>query len=193
MDAATLDGHWAVDARSVLLVTQALAKPYRPGHGDVGDRGRVIWIPSGRHLGPMRGEIAYGAAKSVLAGMTATVAAELTELGIVLNTVNPGPVDTGYLERHTTGLDPALVDAVHDAFLVATPAHPTIRRGSSNGWSPTTAAGWWDRSPRASIDSEGGFRRSRFRPTTGPVRGRRAAARRAPPCRPTPPATHRAA
>ena len=35
-------------------------------------------------------------------GVTATVAAELLELGIVLNTVNPGPVDTGYLTPDAT-------------------------------------------------------------------------------------------
>lgn len=158
IDAATLDGHWAVDARSVLLLTQAFAKQYRPGHGEVGDRGRVIWMTSGQHLGPMRGEIAYGSAKSVLAGMTATVAAELIELGIVLNTVNPGPVDTGYLDPHSTGLDPAFVDAVHDAF-------PRGRAGTPDDparlieWLVSDDGRWV---VGQIIDSEGGFRRSRF-------------------------------
>ncbi|WP_282955665.1 SDR family oxidoreductase [Microbacterium azadirachtae] len=50
----------------------------------------------------MRGEVAYATSKAALAGVTATVAAELLELGIILNTVNPGPVNTGYMDPETT-------------------------------------------------------------------------------------------
>lgn len=50
----------------------------------------------------MRGEVAYAASKAALAGVTATVAAELLDLGIVLNTINPGPVNTGYLDPEST-------------------------------------------------------------------------------------------
>ncbi|MGI5218709.1 SDR family oxidoreductase [Nocardia sp. CA-290969] len=158
IDAATLDGHWAVDARSVLLLTQAFAKQYRPERDEITDRGRVIWLTSGQHLGPMRGEIAYGAAKSVLAGMTATVAAELIERGIVLNTVNPGPVDTGFLDPRSTDLDQDFVDAVHAAF-------PRGRAGTPDDparlieWLVSDDGRWV---VGQVIDSEGGFRRSRF-------------------------------
>ncbi|WP_280253626.1 SDR family oxidoreductase [Nocardia abscessus] len=116
VDAAMLDGHWAVDARSVLLLTQAFARQYRPDRGAVTDRGRVIWMTSGQHLGPMRTEVAYASAKSVLAGMTATIAAELIERGIVLNTVNPGPVDTGYLSADTADRDLSVLEEVSAAF-----------------------------------------------------------------------------
>ncbi|MFI5719182.1 SDR family oxidoreductase [Nocardia sp. NPDC051750] len=158
IDAATLDGHWAVDARSVLLLTQAFAKQYRPDRGEVTDRGRVIWMTSGQHLGPMRTEIAYGSAKSVLAGMTATVAAELIERGIVLNTVNPGPVDTGFLDPAATDLEPDFIDAVHAAF-------PRGRAGTPDDparlieWLVSDDGRWV---VGQVIDSEGGFRRSRF-------------------------------
>ncbi|WP_280401782.1 SDR family oxidoreductase [Nocardia carnea] len=158
IDATTLDGHWAVDARSVLLLTQAFARQYRPERGGVTDHGRVIWLTSGQHLGPMRGEIAYGSAKSVLAGMTATVADELIEHGIVLNTVNPGPVDTGFLDPRHTDLDPAFLDAVHAAF-------PRGRAGTPDDparlieWLVSDDGRWV---VGQVIDSEGGFRRSRF-------------------------------
>lgn len=79
--------------------------------------GRVIWMTSGQHLGPMRGEVAYATSKAALAGVTATVAAELLELGVVLNTVNPGPVNTGYLDPETT--DRPLEDL--QAMIAATP------------------------------------------------------------------------
>ncbi|MFC8047528.1 SDR family oxidoreductase [Nocardia sp. NPDC057353] len=158
VDAAMLDGHWAVDARSVLLLTQAFARQYRPEHGPVPDRGRVIWLTSGQHLGPMPGEIAYAAAKSVLAGLTPTVAAELIERGILLNTVNPGPVDTGYLALDSTDLDPAFVAAVHAAF-------PRGRAGEPDdparliAWLISDEGRWM---VGQVLDTEGGFRRSRW-------------------------------
>lgn len=147
--AATLDAHWAVDARSVLLLTQVFARQFRPDRGEVADRGRVIWMTSGQHLAPMRGEIAYGAAKSVLAGMTATVADELIDRGIVLNTVNPGPVDTDYL----TG----------EAYEAVAACFPAGRWGMPDdparliAWLATDEAEWVTGQV---VDSEGGFRRA---------------------------------
>lgn len=90
LTAEILDGHWAVDARSVILAVQAFADAHDGGCG------RVVLLTSGQVAGPMPGEVAYAAAKAALAGVTATLADELAERGITLNTVNPGPVDTGY-------------------------------------------------------------------------------------------------
>ena len=50
----------------------------------------------------MPGEVAYAASKAALAGLTPTVASELLTRGILLNTINPGPVNTGYLDPETT-------------------------------------------------------------------------------------------
>lgn len=89
-----LELHWRVNARATLLMTQAYASQHdgRPG-------GRVVWLTSGQHLGPMSDEIAYATSKAALAGVTASVAADLIRRGIGLNTVNPGPVNTGYLNE----------------------------------------------------------------------------------------------
>lgn len=98
MTADRLDGHFAVNTRSTILATKAFAARHdssRPG-------GRVIWMTSGQVAGPMRDEIAYAASKAALAGLTPSVADDLIEAGIVLNTVNPGPVNTGYLDAETT-------------------------------------------------------------------------------------------
>lgn len=158
IDAEMLDGHWAVDARSVLLLTQAFARRYRPEAGSVADRGRVIWMTSGQQKGPMRGEIAYAAAKSVLAGLTATVADELIERGILLNTINPGPVDTGYLSAETADRELAVVEAVRAAF-------PRGRVGMPDdparliAWLASDDGRWV---VGQVIDTEGGFRRSRW-------------------------------
>jgi len=158
IDAEMLDGHWAVDARSVLLLTQAFARQYRAGGGEVTDRGRVIWMTSGQHLAPMRTEVAYASAKSMLAGMTPTIAAELIEHGIVLNTVNPGPVDTGFLSADTADRDLSFIEEVHQAF-------PRGRAGRPDdparliAWLVTDDGGWV---VGQVINSEGGFRRFRW-------------------------------
>src|SRR5580698_5439476 len=91
LDAAMLDAHWAVNTRSAILLAQAFAAQHdgRPG-------GRVIFMTSGQDLGPMPGEVAYAASKGALASITRTLAVPLADRGITLNTVNPGPVDTGY-------------------------------------------------------------------------------------------------
>ncbi len=110
VDADMLDGHWAVDARATLLLTRAFAARHDGRSG-----GRVVWMTSGQQLGPMPGEVAYSAAKAALAGVTATVADELADRGILLNTVNPGPVDTGYLTPGMGMTDEVLED-IRDRF-----------------------------------------------------------------------------
>lgn len=87
-----LDAHWAVNTRSSLLLTQAFATQH---DGRLG--GRVIFMTSGQGLGPMPGEVAYAASKAALAGITLTLADQLADVGITVNCVNPGPVDTGYV------------------------------------------------------------------------------------------------
>lgn len=89
-----LDGHWAVDARSAILLAQAFAarRPSGPG-------GRLVLMTSGQMHGGMPGEIAYVAAKGALAQLAPTLAAELGPKGITANVVNPGPVPTGYMSE----------------------------------------------------------------------------------------------
>lgn len=123
LTADAFDAHWQTNARATLLLTGALARrrraeqqttsrePARPGDRNTGGQpfaaptGRVIWMTSGQADGPMRGEVAYATSKAALAGVTRTAAAELLEVGLLLNTVNPGPVDTGYLDPATTDRD----------------------------------------------------------------------------------------
>lgn len=116
MTADRLDAHWQTNARSTLLLTREFAALHA-GALDPGARpgerverpapfaepiGRVFWMTSGQIHGAMRGEVAYAASKAALAGVTKTVAAELLDLGIILNTIDPGPVNTGYLDPETT-------------------------------------------------------------------------------------------
>lgn len=93
LTSAAMDRHWAVNTRATLLLTQAFAAQHDGREG-----GRVIWMASGQALGPMSNNLAYAVSKAGLAGATWSVADDLIGKGIVLNTLNPGPVNTGYLD-----------------------------------------------------------------------------------------------
>lgn len=121
LTAAALDGHWAVNTRATILLTAEFARlgaaaipAARPGDRHRGSTDeyaarRVFWMTSGQQQGPMPGEVAYAASKAALAGVTATVAADLLGHGVILNTINPGPVDTGYLEAEGADRSPEVI------------------------------------------------------------------------------------
>ena len=109
-------------------------------------------MTSGQDLGPMTGEVAYAASKAALASITKTLADQLADRRITLNTVNPGPVDTGYA-----------------AFADQPDVHEIVRRHFPQGrwgtpddparliaWLVTDEAAWITGQV---INSEGGFRR----------------------------------
>lgn len=148
VDAAMLDAHWAVDTRSVLLLVQAYARlraalpPGCPG-------GRVVMMTSGQDIADgMPHEIAYALQKGALASITRSLATALAQHGVTVNTVNPGPVDTGYL----TG----------DAYQAVAAGFPAGRWGMPDdparliAWLATDEAAWITGQV---VDSEGGFRR----------------------------------
>lgn len=92
LTAAEIDAHLAVNVRATMLLVQAFALEHDGRTG-----GRVVLFTSGQHLGPMPGELDYAVSKGAVHQMTLPFASALIRRGIVLNTVNPGPVDTGYL------------------------------------------------------------------------------------------------
>jgi 3-oxoacyl-[acyl-carrier protein] reductase len=89
-----LDLAWAVNARASVLLTQAFAAL----HDDRRTGGRVILFTSGQHLAPMSQELPYAVSKGAIHQMTLTLADALADRGITVNTVNPGPVDTGWAD-----------------------------------------------------------------------------------------------
>lgn len=143
LTAAQLDEHWAVNARASILLAQAYMRQHAEGAA-----GSIIFLTSGQGLGPMPGEVAYAAAKAALAGITATLSEQLIGRGIRVNTVNPGPVDTGYL-------GPELWKDV-------APMFPLGRFGAPDdparliAWLSTEEASWIT---GQTINTEGGFRR----------------------------------
>jgi 3-oxoacyl-[acyl-carrier protein] reductase len=91
LTASDLDEHLHVNVRASLLLVKEFADHHdgRPG-------GRVVLLTSGQHLAPLRTEIAYAASKGALQQVTTTLSDELIDKGITVNTVNPGPTDTGW-------------------------------------------------------------------------------------------------
>ncbi|MFJ9173085.1 SDR family oxidoreductase [Streptomyces sp. NPDC102360] len=148
IDAAMLDAHWAVDARSVLLLVQAFARHRTAYEGVPG--GRVVMMTSGQDIADgMPGEIAYALQKGALASITRSLATALAPQFVTVNTVNPGPVDTDYL-------DGEVYESIAELF-------PAKRWGMPDdparliSWLATDEAAWITGQV---IDSEGGFRRS---------------------------------
>lgn len=145
LTAAELDASFAVNTRAVLLLVQAFAAQHdrRPG-------GRVVLFTSGQQLGPMPGELAYATSKAALAGITSSLAETLADRGITVNTVNPGPTDTDYVDQATR-------ERVARMF-------PAGRWGTPDdaarlvAWLCTDDAAWVTGQV---INSEGGFRRFR--------------------------------
>ena len=92
LTAALLDRHLAVNVRGTLLLLQAWAAR----HDDARPGGRVVLFTSGQHLHPMPSELAYIASKGALHQLTASLATHLAPRRITLNTIDPGPTDTGW-------------------------------------------------------------------------------------------------
>lgn len=106
------------DVHTPAASTMPGVRHHSGGPFDEMQTGRAFWMTSGQQDGPMPGEVAYAASKAALAGITATVASELLARGILLTTINPGPVNTGYLDPETTDrpLDDFLAQVKSTAF-----------------------------------------------------------------------------
>ena len=108
----------------------------------------MVLFTSGQQLGPMTGELAYATSKGALVGITASLADALADRGITVNTVNPGPTDTDYVDQATR-------ERVATRF-------PGGRWGAPDdaarlvAWLSTDDAAWVTGQV---INSEGGFRR----------------------------------
>jgi 3-oxoacyl-[acyl-carrier protein] reductase len=100
LTAGEIDAFLAENVRAALL----LVREFAARHEDSRPGGRVVLMTSGQHLAPMGREVAYAVSKGALQQATLTLADELADRGITVNTVNPGPTDTGW---GLADLDPA--------------------------------------------------------------------------------------
>ncbi len=87
------DRHFAVNSRAVALLMAEFARRHRERGAAWG---RIINLSTDGASG-FRGEISYGASKHAMESFSRAAAGELRSLGITVNVVSPGPIQTGYL------------------------------------------------------------------------------------------------
>ena len=94
LDSKTIDDHYAVNMRTVFLLSVEFAKRFENSELR---SGRIINMTSGQELGPMPGELAYAATKAAITAFTKSLSTEVAPLGITVNAVNPGPTDSTWM------------------------------------------------------------------------------------------------
>ena len=101
------DRHFAVNARATWLLIKAFATqlPESVAPGEVG--GRIVALTSDHTVH----NLPYGASKGALDRIVTAAAVELADRGVRANVVNPGPIDTGWMD-----------DAIRESGIEATPA-----------------------------------------------------------------------
>ena len=106
-EVAAWDRHFAVNARATWLLIKAFAEqlPASAAPGEVG--GRIVALTSDHSVH----NLPYGASKGALDRIVIASAVELADRGVRANVINPGPVDTGWMD-----------DVVRDAGIAATAA-----------------------------------------------------------------------
>ena len=82
------DRHFAVNARAAWLLIRAFANQVGPSGG------AVVALTSDHVIH----NLPYGASKGALDRIVVAAAGELGHLGIRANSVNPGPIDTGWMD-----------------------------------------------------------------------------------------------
>jgi 3-oxoacyl-[acyl-carrier protein] reductase len=138
-----IDLSMAVNLRSTVLLVKELAAQHDGRAG-----GRAVMMTSGQHRGPMGSELAYALSKGAIHQATSSLADQLADRAITVNTVNPGPTDTGWADA-----------ATHQAVLELMPQGRWGQPADAArviGWLCSDDAAWITGQV---IDSEGGFRR----------------------------------
>lgn len=88
--AESFDRHVAVNARASLLLIAAFARQAEEG-------GAIVALTSDH----VTGNLPYGASKGALDRLVISAARELGPRGISANVLNPGPIDTGWMDDET--------------------------------------------------------------------------------------------
>lgn len=101
----SFDRHYAVNVRATWLLLKAFAEQVEPGRDTPG--GAVIALTSDHTVH----NLPYGVTKGALDRLVLAGTHELADRDVRTNVINPGPIDTGWMD-----------DAIRDSGAAATPA-----------------------------------------------------------------------
>ncbi|MCA0988475.1 SDR family oxidoreductase [Guptibacillus algicola] len=93
--AEILDDHYAVNVRGTTMLSVEFAKRFK------GTSGRIINLVSGQDKSPEAGNIAYVSTKGAVSAFTRTLAVEVASQEITVNAIDPGPTDSGGMDKET--------------------------------------------------------------------------------------------
>jgi 3-oxoacyl-[acyl-carrier protein] reductase len=91
-----IDQHYVVNIRAMALLCAEFVRRFQAIRSQ-GVFGRIINLSSGQGLASMPGELAYAATKGAVDAFTRSLSAEVANLGITVNAVDPGATDTGWM------------------------------------------------------------------------------------------------
>jgi 3-oxoacyl-[acyl-carrier protein] reductase len=92
VDEQGIDTNLNVNVKAAVLLIKEFAKRAKNG-------GRIINISTDAAQ-RFAGQIMYGASKAAMEALTRSIAMEVGKLGITVNTVAPGPIQTGWIDRN---------------------------------------------------------------------------------------------
>lgn len=97
-DVDSWDRHFAVNARATWLLIKAFAERLSPVAAEPDKaRARIVALTSDH----TNHNLPYGASKGALDRIVVAAAVELADRGVRANVINPGPIDTGWMDDET--------------------------------------------------------------------------------------------
>ncbi|GGB09097.1 SDR family NAD(P)-dependent oxidoreductase [Macrococcus hajekii] len=98
-----INNHLMTNVTATMLLIQYFKKQLKS------EKGCITLFTSGQHLGPIISEIPYAVSKAAITNLGMQCSYALADRNIRVNVVNPGPTDTGYIEK-----DPAIYQKIAD-------------------------------------------------------------------------------